>query len=97
MPGWIDMPAASSAAVPSFTGALYFYPESVNQLADELRGTVPLEWEPHDTDFGTREFAIRDPNGYPWDCYGRYYDEHVAPRLKLSDPLPTWNPKKPES
>src|SRR5688500_16602715 len=54
----------SSADRPSFTGALYIYPESVDRLADELRGKVPLEWEPHDTEFGTREFAIRDPNGY---------------------------------
>ena len=49
---------------PSFSGALYIFPENVDRLAEELRGKVPLEWHPHDTDFGTREFAIRDPNGY---------------------------------
>ena len=49
---------------PAFTGALYIFPESVDRLANELRGNVKLEWEPHDTDFGTREFAVRDPNGY---------------------------------
>jgi catechol 2,3-dioxygenase-like lactoylglutathione lyase family enzyme len=54
----------SSVERPSFTGALYVYPESVNEFADELRGKVALEWEPHGTEFGTREFAIRDPNGY---------------------------------
>ena len=30
----------------------------------ELNGKVPFAWGPHDTDFGIREFAIRDPDGY---------------------------------
>jgi hypothetical protein len=25
---------------------------------------VPFQWGPEDTEFGIREFAIRDPNGY---------------------------------
>ncbi|MEX2306623.1 MAG: glyoxalase superfamily protein [Pirellulales bacterium] len=50
--------------VPTFTGALYVFPESVDRLADEFRGKLPFAWGPEDTDFGTREFAIRDPNGY---------------------------------
>ena len=49
---------------PQFTGALYICPASVEQLADELRSNVPFEWGPLVTDFGYREFAIRDPNGY---------------------------------
>jgi catechol 2,3-dioxygenase-like lactoylglutathione lyase family enzyme len=49
---------------PAFTGALYLFPESVDQLAEELRGKVPFQWGPEDTEFGIREFAIRDPNGY---------------------------------
>jgi lactoylglutathione lyase len=50
--------------VPSFTGALYVFPESIDRLAEELRGKVPFERGPHETEFGLREFAIRDPNGY---------------------------------
>ena len=50
--------------VPTFSGALYLFPESVDRLADELRDKVPFEWGPEVTDYGTREFAIRDPNGY---------------------------------
>ncbi len=49
---------------PSFSGALYVFPESIGRLADELRGRVPFVWGPEDTDFGMREFAIRDPDGY---------------------------------
>ena len=49
---------------PAFTGALYVFPESIDSLAEELRGKVPFAWGPHDTDFGIREFAIRDPDGY---------------------------------
>jgi catechol 2,3-dioxygenase-like lactoylglutathione lyase family enzyme len=49
---------------PKFSGALYVFPESVDRLAEELRGKVPFAWGPEDTEFGLREFAIRDPNGY---------------------------------
>jgi len=49
---------------PAFTGALYMFPKGIETLADELRGHVPFAWGPEDTDFGIREFAIRDPDGY---------------------------------
>src|SRR3990170_2603477 len=49
---------------PALSGALYVFPESVDRLADELRGKVPFAWVPEDTEFGTHEFAVRDPNGY---------------------------------
>jgi catechol 2,3-dioxygenase-like lactoylglutathione lyase family enzyme len=49
---------------PAFTGALCLFPESVERLADELRGKVPFAWGPEVTEYDTREFAIRDPDGY---------------------------------
>jgi catechol 2,3-dioxygenase-like lactoylglutathione lyase family enzyme len=49
---------------PSFSGVLYLFPESVDGLAAELDGKVPYAWGPEDTEFGMREFAIRDPDGY---------------------------------
>jgi catechol 2,3-dioxygenase-like lactoylglutathione lyase family enzyme len=49
---------------PTLTGGLYIFPESVNRLADELRGRVPFAWGPDETEFGYREFAVRDPDGY---------------------------------
>jgi catechol 2,3-dioxygenase-like lactoylglutathione lyase family enzyme len=56
--------ARVAAEKPSFTGALYIFPESVDALANELRGKVPFAWGPEDTDFDLREFAISDPDGY---------------------------------
>lgn len=49
---------------PAQSGLLYLFPESVDRLAAELRGKVPFLWGPEDTEFGVREFAIRDPSGY---------------------------------
>jgi catechol 2,3-dioxygenase-like lactoylglutathione lyase family enzyme len=50
--------------VPSQSGLLYVFPESVDALAKEYLGKVPFLWGPEETEFGVREFAIRDPNGY---------------------------------
>jgi catechol 2,3-dioxygenase-like lactoylglutathione lyase family enzyme len=52
------------AETAAFTGALYVFPESIEQLANELRDRVRFAWGPENTDFGMREFAIRDPDGY---------------------------------
>jgi catechol 2,3-dioxygenase-like lactoylglutathione lyase family enzyme len=49
---------------PAFSGALYIFPESIDRLAEELRGRVAFAWGPEETDFGIRQFAIRDPDGY---------------------------------
>ena len=49
---------------PSFTGALYIFPEDIDPLAEELRDRLSFAWGPHETEFGTREFAIKDPDGY---------------------------------
>jgi len=51
-------------APPSFTGALYMFPDDLNSLAEELRPKVHFLWGPEETDIGLREFAIRDPDGY---------------------------------
>jgi catechol 2,3-dioxygenase-like lactoylglutathione lyase family enzyme len=53
-----------TAETPAFTGALYIFPENLNELADELRGKAPFAWGPEETEFGVREFAVRDPDGY---------------------------------
>src|SRR6476620_10277846 len=71
----------SSVQLPAFTGALYVFPESIERLADELRGRVPFAWGPEDTDFGMREFAIRDPDGYTLVFAERAQkDVQIAPR-----------------
>lgn len=52
------------SSTPGLSGTLYFYPESVMKLAGELRGKVLFEWGPEVMDYGQREFALRDPDGY---------------------------------
>src|ERR1044071_5535586 len=36
--------ARGGGETPCFTGALYIFPESVDALAEELRGKVPFAW-----------------------------------------------------
>jgi hypothetical protein len=33
-------------------------------LAEELHGKVAFAWGPEVMDYGMREFAVQDPNGY---------------------------------
>ena len=49
---------------PVFSGTLYLFPESVEELAEELRGEVGFAWGPEVMPYGMREFAVQDPNGY---------------------------------
>ncbi len=44
--------------------SLYFYPDDIDALWDELRDRVEVEHPLEDMDYGMREFTIRDPNGY---------------------------------
>jgi hypothetical protein len=49
---------------PEFSGGLYIFPESLDRLDEELRGKVQFAWGPEETEYGIREFAVRDPDGY---------------------------------
>ena len=44
--------------------SLYFYPDNVDALWDQLKDKVEVEHPLEDMDYGMREFTIRDPNGY---------------------------------
>ena len=44
--------------------SLYFYPDNVDALWDQLKDKVQVEVPLQDMDYGMREFTIRDPNGY---------------------------------
>ena len=57
-------PLHGTKIAPTFSGTVYFYPESVAALAEELRDKVRFEWGPEVLEYGMREFGIRDPNGY---------------------------------
>jgi catechol 2,3-dioxygenase-like lactoylglutathione lyase family enzyme len=49
---------------PSFTGTLYFRVVGVDALYARVRDRVELVWPLERQDYGTREFGIRDPDGY---------------------------------
>ena len=49
---------------------LYLDAEDVDQVFASLRDRVQVLGEPHDTDYGMREFIIRDPNGF-WITFGQ--------------------------
>ncbi len=55
---------ANLGATPGFSGTFYFYPEDVVELWESLREQVTVEWPLQEMSYGTREFGIRDPNGY---------------------------------
>lgn len=49
---------------------LYVDVDNVDELLASLRGRVQLVEDVHDTDYGMREFLIRDPNGF-WITFGQ--------------------------
>ena len=49
---------------PVFSGTFYLYPQNLDALVQELRGKVDFARGPEEMDYGMREFAVQDPNGY---------------------------------
>ncbi len=47
-----------------FTGAFYFNTDDVDGLWEQLKDKVTIEYPIEDFEYGMREFAIRDNNGY---------------------------------
>lgn len=57
-------PPTGTPAEPVFSGVLYLHPSDVRALADEFRNITPFAWGPEVMEYGMREFAIQDPDGY---------------------------------
>lgn len=57
-------PPVGTPKTPVFSGTLYVRADGVEALAVELADEVELAWGPELMDYGRREFAVRDPNGY---------------------------------
>ena len=49
---------------PTFTGSLYLYTDQVDELWLRLKDQVKIGYEIESFDYGMREFAIYDNNGY---------------------------------
>lgn len=57
-------PPCGTPPEPVCSGTFYIFPESVPKLGEELQGKVSFAWGPEVMDYGMREFAVQDPNGY---------------------------------
>jgi catechol 2,3-dioxygenase-like lactoylglutathione lyase family enzyme len=49
---------------PAFTGTLYFRVVGVDALFARVSGRPEIVWPLEDQEYGTREFGLRDPDGY---------------------------------
>lgn len=55
------------------TDALYVAVDDSDALYEKVRASgVKIETKPHDTDYGSRDFACRDPEGNLWS-FGTYW------------------------
>jgi hypothetical protein len=74
--GWIELsfggavlqfyrdPPIGTLQAPSLSGTIYIHVEDIDVLSGSISNQVPLAWGPETMDYGMREFAVRDPNGY---------------------------------
>ncbi len=57
-------PPPGRPSTPVCSGTFYVFPADVMDVVEELRGKIEFAWGPEVMDYGMREFAVRDPNGY---------------------------------
>lgn len=57
-------PPQGTPGTPVLSGTLYVRTNDVLALANEFSGATPFIWGPEVMDYGMREFAVRDPDGY---------------------------------
>lgn len=50
--------------VPGMTGTIYFRVVGVDELFNRVAGRSEVVWPLENQPYGTREFGIRDPDGY---------------------------------
>ena len=56
--------AHSTVAKPTMTGSLYFRPDNVDEVWELVRERATVEYPIENFEYGMREFAIYDNNGY---------------------------------
>ena len=57
-------PPRGTPMKPVFSGTLYFEVTGLDELAKQFANVTSLEWGPERMDYGQKEFALRDPDGY---------------------------------
>jgi catechol 2,3-dioxygenase-like lactoylglutathione lyase family enzyme len=61
---WMLSTGAHLGGKREFTGTLCFNGDGIEALYERPHGRVDLVWPSEVMEFGTREFGIRDPDGY---------------------------------
>ena len=61
---WFFSSPLMEPSTPQLSGLIYLFVENVDQMAQTLAGKVDFEWGPETQDYGLREVAIKDCNGY---------------------------------
>lgn len=51
-------------AEPAMTGTIYFFVHQVDDYFEEIKDKVDVQWPLQNMSYGTREFGIKDCNGY---------------------------------
>lgn len=51
-------------STPVCSGTFYIFTNELDALALDLQGKVEFAWGPEVMDYGMKEFAVQDPNGY---------------------------------
>ncbi len=49
---------------PGFTDTIYFFLSNVDEFYETIKDKVDLQWPLQNMSYGTREFGIKDCNGY---------------------------------
>ena len=52
------------AGPPRCTGTIYFFLADVDRYYEQIKEKAIIRWPLEDTDYGTREFAVKDCNEY---------------------------------
>lgn len=75
-PGWVHMHKDNASIMfclpnehepfekAAFTGSFYFYTDEVDELWEKLKTSANVCYGLENFDYGMREFAIKDNNGY---------------------------------
>lgn len=71
--------AHSGVENPTMTGSLYLYPDNVDAVWEELKDKTRVAYGIEDFDYGMREFAVYDHDGYLLQ-FGQDMDEVKARR-----------------
>ena len=51
-------------AAPVMSGTIYFFINDVDDYYQQIKNRVDVQWPLQDMSYGTREFGIKDCNGY---------------------------------